>query len=1034
MSFRTKNTLITLAFTAMILLISLGYAKHLILTAQIPDFQWPVMQILIIGSALLVCSGLGAFYLSSVITRQWEDIKQGAIIIQSMGPGHQVPEINHRELSDVTKAFNQMSSELALSHQHLQHSSQEQQKIASIANKNTALNKAILSASLDGIITINHKSEIIEYNLQAEAMFGWTRAEMLGKSLTERIIPQEFRAAHDAGMKHFMASGEGPVFGRRLELAGLHKNGHTLPIEITISPIRYGEEALFTAFIRDITDRLSAEQELKLAAHAFDSIEPMFITDAKGTILRSNRAFSMVTGFSAEEAVGQNAKMLASGQHEPDFYQKMWQALNHNGQWHGEIVNRRKNGEIYPEHLTITAVKDSDFAITHFVAHFIDISAQKKNESRLKQARQEAEQASEAKSRFLATMSHEIRSPLNAIIAMTDMLLESELNAEQQELAQVASQGGHTLMALINNILDFSKIESDHLVLQQDWFSLQQTAEAVVTLLAPQAMQKNITLCLVLDPDLRESYYGDPLRISQVLINLISNAIKFTEHGGVQITIAIKRQNGIDIQVKDTGIGISAADQQHIFSEFVQAESSSNRRFGGSGLGLAISQRIIALMQGSIEVSSTLNLGSEFTVWLPLPCKQDTNCLVPMMQRSNPHQLHFYHAIDNPVLVASLTQQLAWFALPFLDIRLTTTRLTPPAIVFIANDLSGQQRSQLQPTPQSDIEFVNLLPLDKQTLFQTQRPSGYQGSIGLPIKLNSLLQLLKTGSVTRLHQSHYAVEPEPLQPAESSQQLILLVEDSPTNQAVAKALLKNLTQNIEVAENGQAAVERCKKQRFDLILMDLAMPVMDGLEATERIRAGAGINQQTPIIAMTANAFAEDKARCYKAGMNDFLSKPLDKDLFRRTIMEWLTLSATLYQDEISAADLPMTTQASEADTGEWLNIATLTQLKQDIPDPVLEEILTIFYQETLQRIGDIQHHLDQKNWRQLEVETHSLKSSAGSFGLERLQQLAKKLEFDCRAHQLDTIEQDILALAEISQVSIEHLQQYLAQLESHHA
>ncbi|MCE2570760.1 PAS domain S-box protein [Motilimonas eburnea] len=997
----------------------------------------PVSTSLGVAMSIWILSGVIAFFISSAISRQLEDLKQGAILVQTMGPGHQLPELVNHELSEVTQAFNRMSLELANNQQSLQSSNQQQQKIATIANKNTALNKAILSASLDGIITIDHQSKIIEYNLQAQAMFGWSREEMLGQSLTDRIIPPEFREAHTKGMKHYMASGEGPVFGRRLELVALHKDGHTIPIEIAISPIRYGGEALFTAFIRDISERLEAEQELKLAAHAFDSIEPMFITDAQGTILRSNRAFSMVTGFSAEEAIGQNARLLSSGKHDPAFYREMWRALLQNGQWHGEIYNQRKNGEIYPEHLTITAVKDADLNVSHYIAHFIDISAQKKNEARLKQARQEAEQASEAKSRFLATMSHEIRSPLNAIIAMTDMLLESELNAEQQELAQLASQGGHTLMALINNILDFSKIESDHLVLQQDWFSLQQTAEAVVTLLAPQAQQKDIALCLAIDPDLKQSYFGDPLRLSQVLINLISNAIKFTEQGGVAVTISIVRQQGIDIQVRDTGIGISEADQANIFSEFVQAESSSNRRFGGSGLGLAISQRIIELMDGTIEVASTLGQGSVFTVWLPLQASKDAELVIPIKQRGNPHQLHFYHAIDNQVLIDSLTKQLAWFALPLIDIRSQSAKLEQPSLVFIDNDLSGQRRQALSIENTAQLEFINLLPLDKQTLFHTQRPEGYQGSLALPIKLNSLVQLLGSGSVTKHHLHAHQVEANPSITASPNPQHILLVEDSPTNQAVAKALLKKINPVISVAENGKDAVQQCKQQKFALILMDLAMPVMDGLTATEMIRNGAGLNQQTPIIAMTANAFAEDKNRCYQVGMNDFLSKPLDKDVFRSTVLEWLTLAASVNDPDEQPTAQPTQEQQAEpaAESTQAapvsVNKSTLKQLKKDIPTQVLNDILAIFSQESEQRIADIHHHYQQQDWRLLEIEAHSLKSSAGSFGLEQLQQLAKAIEDLSHQQQASDLAPYIEKLAHVFNTSQQDLQLALAAMES---
>ena len=957
------------------------------------------------------------YLLSSWLNRQLYSLKEGANMISNMGPGHQIEVSGNSDLNHIVLAFNQMSRHLEQSHLNLNESIKDQKQIASLACKSTTLYKAILSSSLDGIITFDNRNKVIEYNKKAEEIFGWTQDELLGTSIIEKRLIPAYNCVLEQRTNIFVSTEKDYNFDEIFIWKARHKKGHLIPIEVVLSPIQLGDDTLFTAFIRDIRPRLYAEQEMRLAAHAFDSIEPMFITDSEGFILRTNPAFSYVTGYTNEEVLRKKPSILSSGQHDEQFYKEMWQTLLTKNQWQGEIINKRKNGALYPQHLCITAVKDEQNQVTHYVAHFVDISEQKKNEQQLKQASENAELANQAKSRFLATMSHEIRSPLNAIIAMTDMLLESHLNNEQKELAQVASQGGHTLITLVNNILDFSKIESDHLILQEDWFSLHQTAEAVVSLFSPQAQKKNISVNLVLDPHLKQSYFGDPLRVSQILINILSNAIKFTEQGGIEFCISLHPANGIELSITDTGIGISDEDQKMIFGEFIQADSNNNRRFAGSGLGLAISKRLIELMNGTINVDSHVNKGSTFNIWLPIHPSAYAKDIVSDEQFSAIQDVAYFHAIEDQVFGNSLKKQLSLLGISLHCIEDIDVNSTTNSIIFIDKDSSGYHREQFMNLPKNTFKFINLLPIEKQSIYQTLRPKGYDGYLTIPIKLEPLMQLLTQNKCNGDLQSLYGEKLEPLSIETApttlplNQASILLVEDSPTNQAVANALLKKISTNITTAENGKYAVEFAKQQKFDLILMDLAMPVMDGIEATKLIRNGAGLNHQTAIIAMTANAFTEDKKECLDSGMNDFLTKPLDKDLFRSRVQKWLNHNTT-------EATSKIVIDHTVSQPQPILDKAIIEQLLKDIPISVLSDILDTFHNETIKRLGDIERLIENKDWNGLETEFHTLKSSAGNVGLAALQDIANKLEHECKNshsmsiafHHLSTLINESLA------------------------
>lgn len=504
-------------------------------------------------------------------------------------------------------------------------------------------------------------------------------------------------------------------------------------------------------------------QQFALDQHAIVSI-----TDAKGNITYVNDLFIKISGYTQQELLGQNHRLVKSEHHTPAFFANLWQTISQGNVWHGEVKNKRKGGGYYWVNATVVPMYDVTGRISQFISIRTDITGQKNLETSLKKAKIAADSASQAKSDFIATMSHEIRTPMNGIMGMTELLLDTDLSAEQREHLEAVNYSADALMTILNDILDFSKMEAVKFDLQPHAFNLRQLCQGTLTTLTAQAQRKGIKLQVSIDDRLNDNLIGDDARLRQVLLNLLGNAVKFTEQGYCELKVTLSSPTAAEpteqtmlFEVIDTGPGINLADQHNLFSEFSQADSSSTRKHGGTGLGLAICRRLLNLMQTDITLESELGKGSRFYFTLKLP--------------------------------------------------------------------------------------VNTAPITEQ------------------------------------QQAVPAVSIEPKNP-----ELILLVEDNEVNRKIATTVLTKNGYLVKHANNGQEALETLKQQTFDAVLMDMQMPVMDGLEATRQWRAFEHQYQlsPTPIIAMTANAMLEDKQRCFEAGMDGFISKPFKADILRKTLTD----------------------------------------------------------------------------------------------------------------------------------------------------
>ena len=635
-----------------------------------------------------------------------------------------------------------------------------------------------------------------------------------------------------------------------------------------------------------------------------------------------------------------------------------------------------------------------------------EIDRHAKLEGQLVQAKQAAESAVMAKGEFLATMSHEIRTPLNGIVPMLDLLMNSRLAPDQQELVKTAYSSSHQLLRIVDDILDYSKLEADKLDLETTTFNLRDLIESVINLLERPAEAKGLRLLLNIDQSVRLPVRGDSVRLRQVLSNLISNAVKFTERGNVTLNVRRLRetaaQHHLRFEVRDTGIGIDPAAQERLFQAFSQADASTTRLYGGTGLGLAICRRIVTLMGGRIGVESEPGRGSSF--WFEIPLLK--------VQGDIPAQQADLHG--GRMLLITTDQRLRMrltMLLPNWGLRVTTGENTHDALERLR-----QATAQGEPWSYSvvlaDLSTIRSTALalarnlERKAQYGESRLVYLRGedstSINMPLNATviprnvqdaDLRSMLSASGVSWAnHEAQPATPVRRLSGEEPHKTRILLVEDNPVNLMVAQRLLQVLGAECDTAGNGQVALDKLDTELYDLVFMDCQMPVLDGYAATRRWREleqERKAEHRLPIVAMTANAMAGDRQKCLDAGMDDYLAKPVTHGDLERCIGRWsgadLAVPDTLPPPEQLAVRSPPV-----------LNAGVLDELREVLGSEV-DKIIAVYLEDSPRLIAQLERAAVGNDPIALRVAAHTLKSSSANVGATTLSEAARDLEHGAR-------------------------------------
>jgi PAS domain S-box-containing protein len=492
--------------------------------------------------------------------------------------------------------------------------------------KSEGRTRLIIDTALDAVIGIDDKGTIIDWNTQAEQVFGWSRREMIGRCMADTILPAQYREAHRRGLERFLKTGEGPVLNKRVELTARRRDGTEFPVELAITPLRLDNAYTFTAFVSDITERKQAEESLRHSETKFrtlydSSSDAVILLDENG-FFDCNPATVVAFGCTNREDFCSRHPADLSPPTQPCgtdsltlINRHIATAREHSTARFEWIHKRADSGMTFPTDVLLTAMELNGKPVLQAVIR--DITMRKRVEEELLRAKNAAEAASKAKSEFLANMSHEIRTPMNGVLGTTELLLSTELSDKQRHLASMVHRSGRTLLAIIKDILDFSKIEAGKLTLEIVDFDLSQVLAESVELFSETARRKGLRFAERIAPKVPLYLRGDPVRFRQIVMNLLSNAIKFTDHGGVTVLVDLMwetdREVIVRVAVADSGIGISPDARDRIFEAFSQADGSTTRRYGGTGLGLSIAKQLVSLMGGTITLQSSVGIGSTFT-------------------------------------------------------------------------------------------------------------------------------------------------------------------------------------------------------------------------------------------------------------------------------------------------------------------------------------------------------------------------------------------------------------------------------------
>jgi len=916
--------------------------------------------------------------------------------------------------------------------------SEQKQAQQQLADSEERFRQIIENAS-DIIYRTDDRGNFTYVNPVGLTMFGYSNADVLGKHFTIFVKEQE----RSAVARKYYRQKINRTKSSYNEFHAVKQNGEVIILGQSVELLFENNKIIgFLAIARNITEQKLADEEIARRQQQLDTVistvdEGITLSDEHGRFEIFNAKMEELTGYSKEEANGgEFTKFLYP---DPTEQQKGLDRL-------GDVL---KKGFIQDVETTIRTKSGGEKTllistrIVHvkdtimFLSAYRDITSRKRFEVELKNAKETAESATMAKSLFLATMSHEIRTPMNGVIGMTDLLMQTELDAEQKEYTEIIRTSGETLLTLINDILDFSKIESGKLDMEKRPIEIQSLIEETFDLVARRAVEKRLDLIYLIDPSTPTYIIGDPVRLRQILLNLTNNAIKFTDKGEVLVTVQeqSRREDMTTLlfSVKDTGIGIPAEKVEVLFQAFSQVDASTTRKYGGTGLGLAITKRLVELMDGTVWVESDEGNGSTFRFTITVPTTLTADSLPKKYVRGKIPELQGKRVLlvdDNatnlnilsiqcsnwgmhPRATVSQNEALQWlkgndpidiaiidYHMPGMNgvelaraMRAIRGEQSLPIVLF-----SSSGRSEFSETENALFAAVILKPLKQAHLYST------------------LIDVLsRTGIVEGIQKVSVSHKVEML--SHRIPLKILVAEDNLINQKLAIRLLQQLGYTADIASDGKEVLALLLLSRYDIILMDLHMPVMDGLETTRTIVKTVEPSRRPKIIAMTADAMSGDREKCIDAGMDDYISKPVRLEGLRDTLQHF---GEMILEEK----------KLNHHETSNHAMYLRLKELLEQTDGEFMTEFLQTYPSQCEEIIVQLRQAWQQSDLKQIVFAAHKLRGLALSFGADSLAELCKTVELHVEANPGMITSEYLLSIEQEVQHSYEMLASVMTKLD----
>jgi PAS domain S-box-containing protein len=909
-----------------------------------------------------------------------------------------------------------------------------EQRVAARTAELLAINEeqqALFDAATLGIVLLKDRTAS-RCNRRMHEMLGWPDGELTGRSTRAWYVDDA--AFNEVFDKAYEDIRQGLTHHR--EQMMVRRDGTRLWTRMTGRAVAPGDPGRGSVWIiDDITAERAAAEAVRLANEEqqaiFDAATVGIALTRDRTIQRCNRTMERMFGYGADEMRGLNMRAVYPDDTTfSEIDQRIAADLAQKGAYREEHEMLRKDGSRFWCRMMVLAIDHKDMG-KGFAGTFEDITAERAANAELAQTRLLAEAGARAKSDFLANMSHEIRTPMNAVIGLTHLALKTGPTARQRDYLLKIQRSGQHLLGIINDILDFSKIDAGKMAVEHVEFELERILDNVAGLVAEKASDKGLELIVEVEDDVPNDLIGDPLRISQVLINYTNNAVKFTTRGEIGIHVRVAERMADDVQlhfsVRDTGIGIDEAQRQTLFQSFQQADTSTTRRYGGTGLGLVIAKRLAELMGGEVGVDSTPGQGATFWFTARMGRGRDTReRFLPKPDLRARRMLvvddneHARNALGDMLRSMTFVVGSAGSGQAALDeLARAASAGEPYEIVFLDWQMPGmdglataRKISELQLHTPPVVLMITAYGRDELTSAAAQ--AGIEEVLTKPVNPSLLFDTVMRvfGAAADLPQR---TQPDRTAPAPDITAIagarILLVEDNDLNQEVATELLHEAGLLVDLAPDGSVALEKVQHNSYDIVLMDMQMPVMDGLAATREIRRLPG-QRDLPIVAMTANAMAGDRERCIDAGMNDHIAKPIDPVNLMAKLLQWIRPQHLKARNGSGGTRVGRPAPSASILEGiPGLDVAT--GLRQSMGrDALYLSLLSRFVSGQADAPSHIARLIGESDWPSAELVAHTLKGVAAQIGADGIRIIAERLEHAIRHREpalaLDEIQADL--------------------------